>query len=164
MNSMNTRQKMPSLPRWLVNIGLTLQFYFPGSLYLFIICGYIYGIVTSPPGARVPGLAVVIGMLILIILLVVTTWLIIYLHWDRYGNRRNALVFLIVMNIVGGGIWLLWWIAAFSPGIWYDLDVWLFSPAPIAVPTLLYIIALVLLRMREKTETRNISNMDGEPT
>ena len=147
---MNRRQKTASLPRWLINIGLTLQFYIPGALYLFIVCVGIYGFVTAPPGKGVPGLAVVIVILILFILIVTTTWFVIYMLWNRYGNRSNALGFLIATNLFGGGIWLLLWIKCFWPGLLNDPDLWLFSPAPIFIPTLLYFIAW--LKMCPKKE------------
>ena len=142
---------MNNISRWLINIGLTLQFYIPGLFYMFCVLVLLY---PSGSGGEGAGLAMAIGIIFLALLIVTVIWCVIYLYWDRYGNRCIALGFLIASNFVFGGIWLLIWIVAFSRAIWDDPDVWLFSPAPIVVPTVFYIIAMILL-MRAKNEPRD---------
>ena len=179
---MNTRQKMTSLPRWLVNIGLTLQFYIPCPIYLFLACAAGYTFLNPSPhpqsvapdksGGLAEGLGLIIdismkgflvfaGMLLLIVLFVNITWCLIYQLWDRY-DQHKALGFLIVTNFIGGGIWLCLWVGSLSSS--QQGVTLLFSPAPIVIPTLLYIIALVLLMMREKKESHSISQKDEDST
>jgi len=86
--------------------------------------------------------------LLLIVLLVKIGLYVAYWCMDRFGNRQFALGFLIVSNILGGGIWLWSWILEFSPMIYHNPDVWLFSPAPIVIPTMLYFIAWLLMRTK----------------
>jgi len=153
---MNRSQKISPLPRWLINIGLTLQFYIPGAIHLFYISMMGYIVLTGlsrprhyPPENEGAGLAFLVGMLLLFILFAMIVWYAIYWLWDRYGNRRNALIFLITTNLLGGGIWLLQWIKCFSLAVLYDPDLWIFSPAPIVIPTILYIIAWRMMRPKE---------------
>jgi len=145
------RQKISSASRWLINIGLTLQFYIPCAFCLCYIYRIAYMLFTEPhdsvgnpqPVAIVIGFGVAGIMMMLVILAVPTVWCTIYLLWDRYGNRFNALCLLIATNVLLGGLWFLLWINVFAPGT--DLGFWLLSPAPIVIPTLLYYVALRLL-------------------
>ena len=168
---MNRKQKIAPLPRWLINIGLTLQFYIPCSINLFFVSMAVYALLNPPPGARAhpgpsegSGLIFFLGLLILFALLAKITWLVIYWLWDRYGNRRFALGGLIVGNTLFGGAWFLVWSQAFYQGkplkdpiVWLvkltqrgDPFAWLISPSPVVIPTLFYFFALVLMIMRSK--------------
>jgi hypothetical protein len=155
--TMNSKQKMTPLPRWLINIGLTLQFYIPCSIRLFLVSGVVCSIFSelSRPRYGTPlenegvGMMAAAGVLLLFILLVEVVWYVIYWHQDRYGDQCNALEFLIVINFFLGGFWLYCWIGCFSSTILYDPNVWVFSPVPIVIPTILYIIAWVMMRLEE---------------
>jgi len=159
------RQKISSVSRWLINIGLTLQFYIP---WAFLLCSYLIAFIfiTVPSSAEfikllttaakcfevalaaivflaLSGGAIATPIILLVILAVPTVWCAIYLLWDRHGNRFNALCFLIATDILVGGGWFLLWKNEFGQS-WNDPGVWLFSPVPIIIPTLLYIVALLL--------------------
>ena len=146
-----SRQKNSSASRWLINIGLTLQFYVPCVVSLYNICLMVYMLFTMPPASVGDGGMLVVvygfvaaGMMIFLIALVGTiVWCTIYLLWDRYGNRFHALCFLIATNILVSVPWFSMWINAFTTP--EDPNFWLLSPAPIAIPTLLYVAALLLL-------------------
>ena len=99
------------------------------------------------PVAIVIGLGLAGIMMMLVILAVPTVWCTIYLLWDRYGNRFNAICFLIATNVLAGSCWCLSWIKAIAsmPETWHDPNFWLLSPAPIVIPTLFYLVALWLL-------------------
>jgi len=145
------RQKISSASRWLINVGLALQFCVPCVVYLFNIFLMMYTFFTMPPATVGDGGMLVVvysfvvaGMMIFLILLVGTiVWCTIYLLWDRYGNRFRALCFLIATNMLVSIPWFLMWINAFTTP--EDPNFWLLSPAPIAIPTLLYVGALLLL-------------------
>jgi len=113
---MNHKPKIAPLPRWLINIGLTLQFYIPGLIYLCLVLMLLVFAGPVEAGVRGRGLAMVIGMVSLVILLVAVCWCGIYLHWHRHGDPCNALIFLITTNILACGIWLSYWIGEFPKG------------------------------------------------
>jgi len=146
------KQKILSASRCLINIGLTLQFYVPCAVCLYYIGLMTYMLFTIPPDKMegsggmifIPIGFVALGIMIFLVILTITIiWCAIYLFWDRYGNRFHALCFLIATNVLLGGLWSLMWIVKFAavPIWWHDPEFWLLSPAPIVIPTLLYIIA-----------------------
>ena len=165
------RQKISSVSRWLINIGLTLQFYVPYAVFLYGIGLIAYTVITEmsdiPENVRgwgvelIPiGFGAIAIMIILIMLAITITWCACYLLWDRYGNRFHALCFLIATNVLLGGLWLWAWIDAFAvvPIWWHDPDFWLTSPAPIVIPTLFYIVALWLLFPKNGTDVSELKS------
>lgn len=153
------RPKLPLLPRILVNIGLTFQFYIPGLIYLWFTVMGFREVFSAPPDARGTGLGFVVSfMLAILFLFPVLGLYLIYMFWDRFGKQINALKFLFVFNILLGFLWLGGWIMLFGGGIVYDPDVWLFSPAPLLLPTIFYGIALVANRSNRPSIQNENSN------
>ena len=144
---MAPRQKISSASRWLINIGLTLQFYIPCALFLFCFSMMVPAFFTTPSGEAciVHGIVLLICWLTLAVLIIASVWCCIYWLWNRYGNRFHALYFLVVANILVGALWFWWWLQ-YDP-IWTYL-----SPAPLIIPTLLYVVALQLLTPKNTSD------------
>jgi len=135
------KQKISSASRWLINIGLTLQFYIPWAVLLYGFGASAYEFLTSTH-PKVRGMASYMATMILIILVFAIIWYIVYLCWDRYGNRFHALCFLFATNLLVGLIWFSSWAEMFS-----DANAplfWITSPTPLIIPTLCYTVALLL--------------------
>ena len=147
MKERNYKQKMALLPRCLINLGLMMQFYFPCSVYLSTICLIGHFAVTSPPttGSTWAFLVPALFLIQLFPLFTSIALYAIYFLGDRYGNRRNALYFLIATNVVGGGIWLLYWIRFFIPAIWDHPAARFVAPLPVLIPLLFYMIVLFFI-------------------
>lgn len=147
------KPKLSLLARIFVNIGLTLQFYIPGLIYLFFSALLWWTIFTAKPGVQGTGLGFVFAVIFTFLLLIpVLIVYVSYVLWDRYGSSRNALCFLIAADSSFGLIWLAYWLLGFGQAAMYDPDVWLFSPLPMLVPIAFYVIALLLPRA---TDDRN---------
>ena len=140
---MAPRQKIPSVSRWLINIGLTLQFYIPWAVLLYGFGASAYEFLTSTH-PKVRGMASYMATMILIILVFAIIWYIVYLLWDRHGNRLHALCFLFATNLLVDLIWLSSWKEMVSSTNANTLLFWITSPTPLIIPTVLYIVALLL--------------------
>ena len=103
---MNSKQKIATLPRWLINIGLTLQFYIPGVILPGFAWLTLGGVLF---GEHVCDVSVAFGIISLFILLGASVWYGIYLLMNRYDGPCNALTFLMTINFAVGIIWLTGW-------------------------------------------------------
>ena len=92
---MNPR-KITSLPRWLINIGLTLQFDILWAIVLFLSSLLVFRFFLAPEERK---MCFFLGVMQLFILVVTVSEYVIYWLWDRRGNRRNAVIFLIVISV-----------------------------------------------------------------
>ena len=153
---MNPKQKIATLPRWLINIGLTLQFYIPGVILLGFAWLTLGGVLF---GEHVCGVSAAFGIISLFILLGASVWYGIYLLMNRYDSPCDALIFLVTINFAIGLIWLTGWVSLFSQVISYEafgiqdlLFLLLISPAPLIVSTLFYMTALSLMRSKPLEE------------
>ena len=77
----------------------------------------------------------------LLLLVVTVPWCTLYLFWDRHGSRFNALCFLIATSLLACGFFRWITIERRVDGAHVD------GPLPllVVIPTLLYIVALLLL-------------------
>lgn len=146
------KQRLRGELRVLVNIGLTLQFYIPFVVYLILGVGHIAPYINHPDPPRGSGLAVAIGVMCLFIFAIYFALFLTYFLWDRYGSPRNALIFLLTVDVLLGGAWFAAWVSTVNLE---DADMWLFSPLPFALPMIMYAVALAGLWSRDR-KTRHL--------